>query len=571
MVFIKYIGLVLALFGIIIGSYFLSISYDSFIATVSDFVSVSSVKGISDPEGEFRSILTPKIFFRIKLFPLLSVIMGVMIFMFASNLDRCAREIVSTWSDILADFRLIDKKYLQIAYMVIMAGLITRLYYASGYPVGYDEAWTYIYFTTRGFLTSISFYPAPNNHVLNSVLTNLTYYFPFNQTINLRLPSIVIGTVSVFAFYLTFRRFFNDRIALWLVSIFSFLNPMLYYGHKARGYALVTLSFVICFYGAIQIVKSANSDDIKRYGFYLSFGAVMGLYSQPSFLYSYFALTTFLVLTLLCRRNIKQLKIFFTSVFITGGITVLLYSPLFIVSGFSAISANERVSPIPRVEVLNLLYGHFAETARFLFYSEWVLLLVVFLSIFLLMKPRFGSGNGLASYIIYICPIILLLHSVVARPRDWVYLVIPVLFLLGSLMKSLSVDKNEVLLGSSAIFLMGFLIFNFNTHMKIGEKYAMEADALSSFLVSNHANKIYVNHLVIKTNLIYLFEEKEAEVELISSRLDPLKDNILTENNFDFLILGDLVNNIPGYKLIKKLCVACRWDNKIYIYEQFSP
>ena len=97
MVFIKYIGLVLALFGIIIGSYFLSISYDSFIATVSDFVSVSSVKGISDPEGEFRSILTPKIFFRIKLFPLLSVIMGVMIFMFASNLDRCAREIVSTW------------------------------------------------------------------------------------------------------------------------------------------------------------------------------------------------------------------------------------------------------------------------------------------------------------------------------------------------------------------------------------------------------------------------------------------------------------------------------------------
>ena len=562
---IKAIGLVLVFSGIVMGCYLFSISYDSFIVIVSDFVGVSNIVGIPDPEGKFRNLITSKVFFQIKLISFLPIIIGSLIFNYSGNLHRNTEKIVLALSNISDEVKLIEKKYLIIACMVLLASLVCRLYYAF-YPITYDEAWTYIYFTSKGFLTSISFYPVPNNQVLHSILTNLTYYFPFSQTLNLRIPSLLIGIASVAVFYLTFRKIFDDRIALWLMSIFSFLYPVLFYGFKARGYSLVILSSVICFYGAVQIVRSTKYDDVKQYWFYLSFGAVMGLYSLPSFLYPYFAFTTFLAFTLLYRRNIKQLITLFTSVFITGAITVILYSPIFIVSGFSSMSNNQGVKVIPRYEVLGSLFAHFTETFGILFYSEWVLLLVVFLSAFLLTRPKINVENKLASYVIFISPVILLIHSVIAVPRTWVHLVVPILFLLGSLMKNLPADKNGTLLGGSAIILIGFLVFNFNAYINKYEKFSFEADKLSSLLISNNANKIYINHYLIKTNLIYLFEEKGAQVDIVSSRPGLFETNQIAENNFDYLILGEQINNIPGYKLIEKLCAQCRLKARTYVY-----
>jgi hypothetical protein len=566
---IKCMGLVLAFFGIFVGCYLFLTSYDSFIDMVADFINVSNIKGISDPEGKFRSILSPIVYFQIKLLSLLPVIIGALVFKFSGNLLCCAKETVSILSATWHDVKIIKAKYLLIACLIILASLITRLYYALQ-PITYDEAWTYIYFTSRGFLTSIAYYPqeTPNNHVLNSALTSLTYHLPFSQTINLRLPSIVIGTISLFAFYLTFRKFFNDRIALWLMSIFSFLCPVLFYGYKARGYSLAILAFIICFFCAVQIVKSTEHEDIRRYWSCLALGAVLGLYSLPSFLYPYFALTTFLAFTFLYRRNIKRLITLFTSIFITGVITVLLYSPIFIVSGFSAVANNKYVSPIPRDQMLDSLYGHFIETVRYLFYSEWVLLIIILLSIFLLSKVRAGSDHVLASYVIYVSPLILIMHSVIAYPRTWVYLVIPVLFLLGCFMKHLSADKYGKLLVSSAVLFMAILISQFYAYINVYERFSYGADKLSSFLISKKADRIYVNHFFIKTNLIYLFEERGVHVEVVSSKLNPLEDNLIAESDFEFLILGKQVNNIPGYKLTMQLCIPCQWKDRMYVYSR---
>jgi hypothetical protein len=567
MSFIKYLGLLLVSFGFIISWYVFSTSYGSFTILVSHFIGVSNVIGVFNPEDKFRSILTPKVYFQIKLLSLSPVILGAFIFKFSEKLDQYAKKIFSTLYTTWNGVKLIEKKYLLIACMIILASLITRLYYAFQ-PINYDEAWTYIYFTSRGLLTSIAYYPreTPNNHVLNSALTSLTYYLPFSQTINLRLPSIVVGTISLFAFYLTFRKFFKERVALWLMSIFGFLNPVLHYGYKARGYALVILSFIICFYAAVQIVKSEVDDDAKRYWVCLSLGTVMGLYALPSYVYPYFALTTFIAFTLLYRRNMKQLTILFVSLFLTGAITALMYTPIFVVSGFSAVANNKYVSPIPRDKVLESLYGHFLETFRQLFYSEWVVLLVIFLSIFLLLRARSCIESKLAIYVIGISPLILLMHSVIAYPRTWVYLVIPVLFLLGCFLEHLSAEKYGKLLAGSAVLFVVIFIFQYNTFINKYEQFSYEANKLLSFMINKKASKIYVNHDLIKTNLTYLLEEKQKYIEIIQSKQDPLKDNIIVKSDFDFLVLGEHVNGISGYKLIKKLCRPCNIKSHIYVY-----
>ena len=84
-----------------------------------------------------------------------------------------------------------ENKYLLL---VPVSGIF---YYAIVMPVCYDEGLTYLYFTSKGIFSSMSFYPEPNNHILHSLLTNLTIHLPFGDTeFRLRLPSLIASTFT---------------------------------------------------------------------------------------------------------------------------------------------------------------------------------------------------------------------------------------------------------------------------------------------------------------------------------------------------------------------------------------
>ena len=115
---IKAIGLVLVFSGIVMGCYLFSISYDSFIVIVSDFVGVSNIVGIPDPEGKFRNLITSKVFFQIKLISFLPIIIGSLIFNYSGNLHRNTEKIVLALSNISDEVKLIEKKYLIIQFII---------------------------------------------------------------------------------------------------------------------------------------------------------------------------------------------------------------------------------------------------------------------------------------------------------------------------------------------------------------------------------------------------------------------------------------------------------------------
>ena len=170
-------------------------------------------------------------------------------------------------------------------------------------------------------------------------------------------------------------------------------------------------------------------------------------------------------------------------------------------------------------------------------------------------------------YIIYASPLILLAHSVITPPRTWVYLVVPILFLFGLLLNEVSAKKLKKYLWPVVIPIVFLLGLSFDRSIRIDEKFSFEARNLSSFFVSNNAKKIYVNHPLIETLLIYHFNEMGAPIDVVYSRLNPLNDNIIKSNNFDYLILDNKFDVVSDYVFFKKMCTKCSWKGEdVHIY-----
>ncbi len=567
---IKNIGMIFVFFGLILSYYLFYIEYGVFLTTVSDIV------GVSDKYDSLKLVLTQEVFSSIRIFSLLPLIVGILLFIYSIKIQLYIDRVRSLLRGIVDEVKLIDKKYFLMIFFIIFTSSIYKLFYAISLPISYDEAWTYINFTDKGLLSSISYYPAPNNHVLYSVLTNLTNYLPFNQTINIRLPSIFISAFSTFIFYLVFRKMFNNRIAIYITAIFSFLYAIVYYGYLARGYSLVVLAFIICFYGSSRLLDLTLDKNIQwKYYFYLSFGAVLGLYSIPSFLYPYFALTTFLAFNFVYHNDKKGLVNLLISILATTIVTIIIYSPILIVSGLESMSNNGGVQIISRFDVASRLYQHFKETLQFLFYYEWILLLIIFLSVFSLIKVKNNPKIKLAIYIILISPLILLIHSTIPFERTWIYLIVPILFLLGVFVHYFFTERNSIYFDISFLFMTIALGISYNTYIKdysateAGNmtKFSLEADKLSKFLISKKANKIYANHPTLEAHITYSYDEQHIPLDLVYSSEDLPHDEILKNNNFDYLITEQKINLIPGYRFLRKMCVSCSGHGEhAYVY-----
>jgi len=317
---------------------------------------------------------------------------------------------------------------------------------------------------------------------------------------------------------------------------------------------LIILAFIISFYGAIELVKSESHINIKRHWTYLSFGSVLGLYSIPSFLYPYFSIVTFLMYSFVRRKNKKKLLSLLVSIFITGIITIVLYSPILVISGLEEFVGRGTDFHMSRIDVVKGLGDQFSRVSQLFFYSKWFLLPVLFLSIIALIKAGSNVEIRLAFYIIFVSPLILVLHSVDPKPRVWIYLVIPILFLLGSLFKEFINKRNIKVFGIVSAVATTLLVFNFNSYVKLHKKFSLEVNSLALYFIDHNVASIYVNHPLIETNLSYIFQEKNKLVSISYSDFDPVKDIESKKGSFEYLVLNKRYNNIHGYKFIRRMC-----------------
>lgn len=313
---------------------------------------------------------------------------------------------------------------LQLAFAVVRA---------IRFPVSYDEAWTFLNFTSRSILASLAYYPAPNNHILFSELTNVSRVLPLPPLLDMRVVSIVVSALTVVVVFVVALRYFDERVALLGTALLAFSYPLSLYAVQARGYGLLVALFAVCFGSALAAI-AGPARRVPLLCWYAA-ASILGFYTMPSFLYAFASVNVAAALEVWRARDWRLAGSWLAADAIVAAATCALYAPVFLVSGVRAVTSNSDVARLPMHAIVSAIGPHLASTANWLSGVDRGGLAVV------LVLAAAGSWIGAhrpertarilwqASLVTVLAPpAIMLVHRAQPFERTWIYLVVPLTF-----------------------------------------------------------------------------------------------------------------------------------------------
>lgn len=548
---IRALGIVLLLIAIAVLLYMYFTPYAEFIAGLQEYFKAEKVDRYISKSKYEQGILLPA----------LLCILSAALIIWAGKVSRQVKVNGFPLLNIGAFWRSLDPTIKTGFIIILLINLIIRLYHALSYPISYDEAWTYLHFSSKGFLTSLAYYPLPNNHILHSLFTNATYYLPFDQTLNLRLPAILINLIACMGLFFSFSKLLDTRTGLLSLLLFSGLFPVLYYGYNSRGYSLILLAIVICFYANIQLIRQKESR--HKYIFYFVLGGIIGLFTMPSFLYAFMALAIFTIGYYVYRSEFEPLKNYLAGLLACGMSVLLLYSPAILVSGWKSLAGNEFVRPLEYSEVIARLSDHFTNTSGFLFQLPlWAVLTVSMgMLIFLFIKKCRWTELLLVFFILCFSPLILMLHSVIPFPRTWIWLIIPLLYLAGLLLNYIPKDRFKwplVLIGIAVLAILSSI--GAIKMIQKTEQFSHKAAVAAEYLMDMQAEQVYSLHPLIHINLKYLFDKNKRHIDVEKIKQLPSKPASTTARHNNAYLIADKAIIDKRLREVKSI------DGEVYIY-----
>ncbi|WP_033417686.1 hypothetical protein [Cytophaga aurantiaca] len=371
-----------------------------------------------------------------------------------------------------------ELRYTEIKWLLIFP-LGSSVFFAIVMPVSYDEAYTYLQFTSKSIFVSLSFYPLPNNHVLHSIITNITRYIPFLPILFcLRVSSIVVSFFTWLLCFSFLKKYYSKHISLLITGISSMLFMSMYYSYMSRGYGLVMLFFVLSFYTSYKIIFE---NDSRKNWLLFSVSNILGFFTMPSYLYVFIILNVFI----LWNNRLQLKKQFLYNVF-TVFVVVILYMPIIIVNGAGALISNRFVAPISRTELMNQLVDFFRNAVVEITGVNYIFicfLLLISLALLIKFKMKFE----LKTFVVFIVsPFLLLIgHSVIPFPRTFNYYAVVLIFLVcipyWKLIQEISVKYviAVVLLIQLSLFL------NFYFNIKKYETFNIPYHTINTKIVGN--------------------------------------------------------------------------------------
>lgn len=428
----------------------------------------------------------------------------------------------NTWGSIVQFFAS-PAKYL------LLLPVAASVYYALSLPVNYDEAWTYLNFTSKSPIVSLAYYPVPNNHILHSLITNLTRYLPGLSVLTaLRISSIFVNIGIWMLAWRMMRSRYNDAVALAFVGISSVVFMTVYYSCMSRGYALVNLFFTGAWYASYLILQEGGR---LRHWAMWAVCSIGGFFTMPSFLYPVIALNVWMFWQ---QPGAWRRQLY--SNLVTAAIVALLYLPAALFSGVKALAANPFVQPISRQEVLMRLPEFFAGALEDVFgmplYVPAGLMLGSLLSL-ALRRDHFHTKMGL---VFALAPwLLLMMHSVIpfSRTFAWYALVIPMMALIpwaGQLQRI----STRILLGV-LLLIQGLFLWNF--HQKIGdfEQYNTTYHKINQQIAGPYS--YYFNTRTFDTNLLFELRIRGVEPMKQQRNFPPLHMSADSIQGFDYIII----------------------------------
>lgn len=434
--------------------------------------------------------------------------------------------------------------------------IIHRMFLAASTGVIYDEAYTWLAFTSKNPLVAACFYPTSNNHILFSHLTQITKFLPFDILTNLRLTALLPNLLSTVTLFFCLRIRFSPTTTWISVLVFAFSFPLIYYGFVARGYSLLLFFFIIGFFSTLTLLNNPqNTGAWVR----LIISSALGFYTIPVYLYPFVSLYGFLAIYFLSKAQYKPVLNTIISGITTLVLTSMLYLPVFAISGTDAVLNNKFVQSLTITQVLSGLQDHWVSSLRFLsgYQSVWAPLVLLgsllLLSIYLSFKEN--KNLSLSLFCLLMAPLLMILHRIIPVERTWIYLMIPLIWLLANAWQSF---KNYAFLGYMCLLVPFMALFQIRSHMLWYDKACME-DALQGeyFTEYFHAKKVSITtstrmNAYLKFNRVLKSEEWNIENSInTTSNEEEYLIQYLTDNEPDSIPTGfKPVLDYEGYRLL---------------------
>ncbi len=419
-------------------------------------------------------------------------------------------------------------------------------------PVSVDEAATFLLFTNTNIIESATTYPAPNNHILHSIITNFTKHLPYlSDLFKLRISSIAINLVTLLVLYKFIVKHFNKKMALIVVAITSMLFMTIYYSYMSRGYAFVNLFFLINLFCVFNLIKGENA--VKNWSVFCV-SSVLGFYTMPSFLYPFVTLNFFFFL-FQHKSILKQV----VANGIVAFVVVILYSPIVYNEGLAALTNNPFVRPIGFLTTLRSLPKFSLLTLQEITGIRWFVVLGVLLIVAYKLRNVAGTITKRFALVFLFAPIVLLsIHCVIPFYRVFSYYSFVIVILICLAFENQINKLNYKLLLTVLLLMQGILLLNFERQI-----YAYEnKDAAINMTCDTIIKKIIGNKK-------YLFDESllyyNLHFELITKGYKDYKIKEVSNVNLD----ADTVSNFD-YIIIKKERNRTKFKKPFYVTEYYS-
>jgi hypothetical protein len=495
---------------------------------------------------------------------LISVLTGFIFLIFNKKITEYCGYFIKLLQKTLKYLSELPVLYKKSLLILITANILIKTYYLIKMPVFVDEAWTYFVFSKKGFLTAISYYPAPNNHILHSILTSVSVHLPLPLLLSLRLPNFIINIVAIILFFIVFGKLFSHKIALFFSMVFSTMFPLMYYAYIARGYMLYLIGFLLLFYLAVQSLK--NNKLTKSYPVIWIIATLTGFYSLPAFLYPYLSIYIFLSIRFYRKKDLSSFKKIQITNLIATVLVLVIYFPVILVSGLNALIDNPYVKPHNRIAVFRNFDEHFDETSLFLFNLPLIISFIIAIVYFYYFKKKNWIPEvKLAFFILVFSPFVMLVHATLPMPRIWIYWLIPVLFLTAHLYQAFANHKykwrQELILFMSIAFLQ-LLIFHFRLPRYESDSFI--AKNVSEYLLQQNVKEIYNGHYnYLGTSIRFHYKQKNKPLKIFEA-YRPLSTDKL--NQYKYFLMRNPIDDSIIRKFHLQEKVFTFYSSKQYLY-----
>ncbi len=419
------------------------------------------------------------------------------------------------------------------------------VYYASTMPVTYDEAWTYLYFTINSPIASVTFYPASNNHILFSLVSNFTSLIPFlSPLLAFRISSIVISSVSWSLLYVGLKKWTGEKPALLMTALSSMLFMSVYYSYMARGYALVILFFVLASFSVWNLLSKNNT---RQYWILYVLTTVLGGYTMPSFLFVLAPLSV-LLLTATATNKTTWLKAHLTIL----ATCFLLYLPVMIVNGFDVFWQNISGRELPLNDFAQKIIPFLIHAVHEITgWPVWVWSPLCLISVGYLMWKKQGYPLRVGMIFISVTGILLVLNPVIPYSRSLIHFgVLMGVFIslpFVSLFEATSLRKIFIL----ALCLQGLLTYTTCMQIKKYDHVYRDYNTLALEIMGDQ-KRYYFNSKLFDTT--FAFEMKthgyrwQKAANAYPTKVHPMSAD--TVDGYDYIVIDKRVDETQVKKPI---------------------